>query len=104
VPGAASLHPHHAPHGPDAVSYAASEAAPPDVPVRMGRQPAAAVPPGVGVAGEGGAAADGDGLAFMFESSLMLRLTDWAASGPCVDDDYLDCWAGLVSRFDPRRP
>lgn len=110
VPGAASLHPHHAPHGPDAVSYAASEAAP-DTPVRMGRPPAAAptsaaVAAGAAAAGADGevADADGGGLAFMFESSLMLRLTDWAATGPCVDPNYLDCWAGLASRFDASRP
>lgn len=101
VPGSASLHPPHSPHGPDAVSYSASEAAP-DAPVRMGRAPA----PAAATAGADGEVhdADGGGLAFMFESSMMLRLTDWAASGPCVDANYLDCWAGLVSRFDATRP
>ncbi|GAB0490686.1 hypothetical protein MMPV_001923 [Pyropia vietnamensis] len=104
VPGAASLHPHHAPHGPDAVSYAASEAAP-ETPVRMGRAPARVAPAAVTAGADGEVHdKDGGGLAFMFESSMMLRLTDWAATGPCVDANYLDCWAGLVSRFDPSRP
>lgn len=34
----------------------------------------------------------------MFESSLLLRVTEWAHSHN-VDDKYYECWQGLKANF-----
>ena len=39
------------------------------------------------------------GLAFMFETSLLLKLTPWALSAPHRDRDYQKCWQGFVKDF-----
>ena len=39
------------------------------------------------------------GLAFMFETSLMLKLTPWAMSAPHRDADYQKCWHTLPRNF-----
>lgn len=45
--------------------------------------------------------AEGD-LAFMFESSLSLGLTEWGeVSCKKLDDSYFKCWEGLKSHFNP---
>jgi homogentisate 1,2-dioxygenase len=41
------------------------------------------------------------GLAFMFETTYMLKLTDWAVSAPHLERDYVDCWGGLPKLFQP---
>lgn len=40
------------------------------------------------------------GLAFMFETTYMLKMTDYAFSAPHREVDYVDCWAGLPKLFD----
>ena len=43
-------------------------------------------------------------LAFMFESRHPQRVTRYAAALPQLQEDYTDCWDGLVKRFTPDRP
>ena len=40
----------------------------------------------------------------MFESALPFRATAWAKETPLVDDTFLAHFAGMKSRFDPKRP
>ena len=77
VPGGASLHNAMVPHGPDAATVAAAEAA--DLAPRN----------------------MDDGLAFMFESRTLLTPTAHAWSTPSRQRDYADCWQGLAKRFSP---
>ena len=65
------------PHGPDAETFLKASAAP-LVPDRF----------------------DG-GLAFMFETSLMLKVTPWALGAPHRDVAYQSCWQQLPRVFDP---
>lgn len=69
-PGGGSLHSCMSPHGPDATSFEKASHAELK-PVKM--QPT---------------------LAFMFETTYMLNLTEWAQSEN-LDEDYQDCWQGL---------
>jgi len=41
-------------------------------------------------------------MAFMFESSLSLKVTTWAEKN-CqkLDEDYYKVWQGLKKHFDP---
>ena len=39
-------------------------------------------------------------LAFMFETRYPQHMTKFAAELNTVQDDYIDCWAGLQRRFD----
>jgi len=41
-------------------------------------------------------------LAFMFESSLLYRPTEFAMTGGILQTDYIDCWSGLPRNF--RKP
>lgn len=78
VPGGSSLHNCMSPHGPDADAYSRAVAA--DLrPERLG-----------------------DTMAFMFETRYPVRLTDWAASSPQLQDDYLERWRGLPRNFTGR--
>jgi homogentisate 1,2-dioxygenase len=43
-------------------------------------------------------------LAFMLETRLPQRVTQFAADSPCRQDSYADCWNGLEKHFDPTRP
>ena len=72
APGGASLHVASTPHGPDAASYAAAIACDTSVPKKF----------------------DG-GLAFMFETSAMLKLTQHACASGAVQHNYAACWEGL---------
>ncbi|KAL1530857.1 hypothetical protein AB1Y20_001751 [Prymnesium parvum] len=74
LPGGASLHVACTPHGPDAGAYAGAIASDTSVPHRF----------------------DG-GLAFMFETSGMLQLTEYAVDPELcnVQQDYAACWQGL---------
>jgi homogentisate 1,2-dioxygenase len=40
-----------------------------------------------------------DTMAFMFESSLIPRITRSALESPFLDHDYYQCWIGLRSHF-----
>ena len=42
-----------------------------------------------------------DHLAFMFESTYMMKLTPFARDN-LVDKNYTDCWKGFKKNFDPR--
>ena len=42
------------------------------------------------------------GLAFMFETSATMRLTDFSLSGEHRDVDYQKCWSKIPRRFDPK--
>jgi homogentisate 1,2-dioxygenase len=76
-PGGASLHSCMVPHGPDAGTFA--------------KATAASLKPHF----------FGGGLAFMFETSAILKLTRFARDGDHVDRDYHKCWANLPNNFDP---
>lgn len=39
-----------------------------------------------------------DTLAFMFESTYLFGVSDFAQKN-CIDDDYWKCWQGLKSNF-----
>ena len=41
------------------------------------------------------------GLAFMFETSLMLKVTPWALGAAHRDKEYQRCWQQLPRVFDP---
>jgi len=45
----------------------------------------------------------GAGLAFMFETTLQLKLTPWALAAPHRDAEYRKCWQQLPRVFDPHR-
>lgn len=40
-----------------------------------------------------------DTLAFMFETSMILKLSDWAMQKEHLDLEYKKCWEGIKSRF-----
>jgi len=71
LPGGASLHNAHVPHGPDAETHAKASAAALQ-PQRLD-----------------------DTLAFMFESRMRLIPTDFALSADNLDTGYASCWQGL---------
>jgi homogentisate 1,2-dioxygenase len=71
VPGGVSLHNRMVPHGPDAATYQNASSA--DLkPVYYDH-----------------------GLAFMFETSYFLEITDFARSGEHREVNYAQCWGGL---------
>ena len=39
-------------------------------------------------------------LAFMFETRFPQQVSRFAAGTDSLQDDYVDCWAGLERRFD----
>jgi homogentisate 1,2-dioxygenase len=76
-PGGGSLHSPMVPHGPDAATFehgATQELTP--------------------------TRSDPASLAFMFESTYMLRVTEFAATN-LLHPTYTDCWAPLKRHFDP---
>ncbi len=80
VPGGFSLHNCMLPHGPDAQAFEGASRA------TLGP---------VKLAGT---------LAFMFETRFAQRVTAYAAGLAELQQDYADCWSGLVKHFDPSRP
>jgi homogentisate 1,2-dioxygenase len=38
----------------------------------------------------------------MFETRIRQRVTGWAAKLDSLQDNYIDCWAGLKKHFDPK--
>ncbi|XP_064489375.1 homogentisate 1,2-dioxygenase-like [Ornithodoros turicata] len=79
APGGASLHSMMTPHGPDSECFEMASKAK-LAPQRVG---------------------DGS-LAFMFESSLSLAVTEWGVH-TCnkLDQDYYRCWQGIKKSFNP---
>lgn len=45
-----------------------------------------------------------DGMAFMFESTYIMRLTPFAVNSDLVDDQYIQCWDGIKTHFDASHP
>jgi homogentisate 1,2-dioxygenase len=45
-----------------------------------------------------------DTMAFMFETRMVIRPTRSAMVSPQLQRDYAQCWQGLRSRFDSRKP
>jgi homogentisate 1,2-dioxygenase len=78
-PGGASLHSCMTPHGPDAATFERA----------------------VGPDNEAPSHLPSDSLAFMFEFSMVPRLTTGALGAPSIDRNYYQCWEGLKSHFDP---
>lgn len=76
VPGGASLHSIMTPHGPDAASYDSNIKSPCAEPTKF----------------EGG-------LAFMFESSAMCKVSIYALACEQRERDYARCWDGLDRAF-----
>jgi homogentisate 1,2-dioxygenase len=79
VPGGGSLHNCMSPHGPETAAFAAASKA------------------------ELKPVYQGDTMAFMFESSLVLRPSAWALKTPILQKDYLDCWQGLAAQHQSGR-
>jgi homogentisate 1,2-dioxygenase len=79
VPGGFSLHNQMLPHGPDTDAF--EHASNVDLkPVKLSNT-----------------------LAFMFETRFRQHVTKYAAELPALQDNYIDCWAGLKKHFDPNR-
>ncbi len=79
VPGGFSLHNQMLPHGPDVDAF--EHASNVDLkPTKLSNT-----------------------LAFMFETRFRQRVTKYAAETPALQEDYIDCWAGLKKHFDPNR-
>lgn len=75
-PGGASLHPCMSAHGPDDTTFA--KASEEELVPRY---------------------FDG-GLAFMFESSYLFKVSKRAVDAPTNQPDYMDCWKGIKKNFD----
>ena len=75
-PGGCSLHNMMIPHGPDQEAFEKASTARLE-PNRLS-----------------------DTLAFMFETRLVQSITPFAAHHPARQNDYAQCWGGLVKRFD----
>ena len=76
LPGGASLHNMMLPHGPDLDAF--EKASTVDLkPMKL-----------TGT------------MAFMFETRFPQKVSRFAAETDCLQDDYIDCWAGLDRRFD----
>ena len=79
VPGGFSLHNQMLPHGPDVDAF--EHASNVDLkPTKLSNT-----------------------LAFMFETRFRQRVTKYAAETTALQEDYIDCWAGLKKHFDPNR-
>ncbi len=79
VPGGASLHNAMSAHGPDADAFENATKA--DLkPVKLDET-----------------------MAFMFETRYPIRLTDWAANSPQMQQGYSTCWDGLEKKFTGKK-
>jgi homogentisate 1,2-dioxygenase len=45
-----------------------------------------------------------DTMAFMFETTDVIRPTEHALNTSELQADYAECWKGLAKRFDPSKP
>jgi homogentisate 1,2-dioxygenase len=77
VPGGFSLHNMMLPHGPDKTAFDKASLAELK-PVKLTNT-----------------------MAFMFETRFPQQLTQFAATLPSLQDDYVDCWNGIERNFDP---
>jgi homogentisate 1,2-dioxygenase len=77
LPGGESLHSCMTAHGPDAIGYDKAVTDPCEQPSYFA-----------------------SGLEFMFETSCMLNLSDYALGHDCLEKDYGNCWTNLPNRFD----
>lgn len=77
VPGGASLHSMMTPHGPDAETFQKASTAELK-PVKMEST-----------------------MAFMFESSFSMAVTEWAEKSGKLEREYHKCWQDLKKNFDP---
>lgn len=82
LPGGGSLHSCMVGHGPDAATFDKCSESKDDSPVQMPEE----------------------AMAFMFESTYAMRLTDWALKTAPQDKNYHKCWDGLKKKFDPKKP
>jgi len=78
LPGGASLHSCMIAHGPDASTFKAATSSE-SKPVYM----------------------PDDSLAFMFESTFFMKLSDWAINSAPRDSNYEECWANMPKLFNP---
>lgn len=78
TPGGASVHNRMSPHGPDAETFETATKA------------------------ELKPHYQADTLAFMWESSSVFSATDLALKTPRLQKNYMECWQGLKSHFDPK--
>ncbi|MCG8441020.1 MAG: homogentisate 1,2-dioxygenase, partial [Caulobacterales bacterium] len=76
APGGVSLHNCMLPHGPDQDAFEAATTGQQE-PYRLN-----------------------DTMSFMFETRFPQQLTRYAATEAPLQDDYVDCWAGLEKKFD----
>jgi homogentisate 1,2-dioxygenase len=82
LPGGATLHSMMTPHGPDSGAFEGASNLDTSIPHRM----------------------PDESLAFMFESTYLLRLTDWALEETPLDKDYIKAWHPLKKNFDQSKP
>ena len=80
VPGGFSLHNCMLPHGPDTEAFAKASAAELK-PHKLENT-----------------------MAFMLETRLPQRVTNWAYELAELQSGYVDCWDGIEKNFDPKRP
>jgi len=77
-PGGGALHSMMTPHGPDGEAFEKASSAK-DGPIRM----------------------PDDSLSFMFESTYVIRLTEWALKEAELDTKYITVWHPLKKHFNP---
>jgi len=79
-PGGCSLHPCMCPHGPDSSTYekASSVSKTSNKPMKLEQ-----------------------GLAFMFETKMLIKVTKYARECAHKENDYMKCWEGLANNFHP---
>jgi len=78
VPGGGSLHSCMSAHGPDTTAFEHHSNMPEQKPFKLP-----------------------DTMAFMFESTYVFKITDYAQKN-FVDHDYYKCWQQLKSNFKPQ--
>jgi homogentisate 1,2-dioxygenase len=76
IPGAASLHSTMSPHGPEKDVFEKAST--------VELEPQKVSP---------------DGLAFMFETCFLLKMTPYAMEHDNIDGDYYKCWEGMKNNF-----
>ena len=79
-PGGCSLHPVMCPHGPDQGTFAKASKADSSKPVKLEQ-----------------------GLAFMFETKMLIKVSNYARTCAHREIDYVNCWDGLDNNFEKKR-
>ncbi len=80
MPGGASLHNCMSGHGPDAATYAKASQSDTSKPHKVDRT-----------------------MAFMVETNTILKPTHAAMNSPQLQNDYFQCWQGIVKHFNPEQ-